>query len=49
MAKWNSDGHSMPGYIMLGRTASWTDKEIMDGANANKERSNERMLTKINK
>ena len=47
MAKWKSNGHSMPGYIMLGRIAGWSDMEIMDGANSNKATSIERMLTKI--
>ena len=47
MAKWKSNGHSIPGYIMLGRIAGWSDKEIMDGANSNKEASIERMLAKI--
>ena len=48
MAKWKSNGHSMPGYIMLGRIAGWSDKEIMDGANSNKPASIEIMLTQIN-
>ena len=48
LARWKSNGHSMPGYIMLGGIAGWSDKEIMDGANSNKAASNERMLTKIN-
>jgi len=48
MAKWKSNGHSIPGYLMLGRIAGWSDKEIMDGSNSNKAASIERMLTQIN-
>jgi hypothetical protein len=48
MAKWKSNGHSMPGYIILGRIAGWTDQEIMDGMNSDRGQIIEKMLAKIN-
>ncbi len=48
MAKWKSAGHSMPGYVMLGRIADWSDKEIMDGLNGDKKEAINKMLIKIN-
>lgn len=48
MAKWKSNGHSMPGYMMLGRMAGWSDKEIMDGMNSDRQETIKQMLSKIN-
>lgn len=48
MAKWKSAGHSMPGFVMLGRIAEWSDKEIMDGLNGDKKEAINKMLVKIN-
>lgn len=47
MATWKSDGHSMPGYMLLGRIVGWADKEIMNGMNQRKVSVN-RMLAQIN-
>ena len=47
MANWKSEGHFMPGYLMLGRIAGWTDQEIMDGTNQRME-SIKKMLAQIN-
>jgi hypothetical protein len=47
MAKWKSNGHSMPGYTLLGRIAGWSDKEIMDSVNSDRIETIKQMLTKI--
>ena len=47
MANWKSEGHFMPGYLMLGKIAGWTDQEIMDGTNQRME-SIKKMLAQIN-
>jgi hypothetical protein len=48
MAKWKSDGHSMPGFMMLGRIAGWSDKDIMEGSRNDRDETIKQMLTKIN-
>ena len=47
MANWRSEGHFMPGFMMLGRIAGWTDQEIMDGTKQRME-SIKKMLAQIN-
>ncbi len=44
MAAWKNFGHSMPGYILLGRIVGWTDEVIMSGVNNERTAQIEEML-----
>ena len=47
MAKWKSEGHAMGGYMILGRIAGWTDKEIFDGSKSDRLKAVDSMLKQI--
>lgn len=44
MARWKSTGHSYAGFVMLGRMAGWTDNEIWDNMNKDREQMIGKML-----
>jgi len=47
MAKWKNIGHAEAGLRVLGRMAGWTEKEITDGMNDDREIMIDKMLAKI--
>jgi len=49
MAGWKNMGHAIPGFILLGRMAGWTDQVTMSGINNERKSQIEEMLSFINK
>jgi hypothetical protein len=47
MAVWQSYGHAMPGYVMLGRIAGWTDQEIHESAKRDRREMVAKMISQI--
>jgi hypothetical protein len=47
MARWKSEGHSLPGFMMLGRIAGWSEQEIFESSKKDREETLNKMLAII--
>jgi len=49
MASWKNMGHSIPGFLLLGRITGWTDQVTMSGVNNDRKTQIAEMLEVINR